>query len=245
VIEKERFGEGFVPVWVEREHEARYAFAAAFVHGVVLDCACGVGRGAKLFARNGADRVIALDASPGAARVATEHTDIAGAAASGVALPLRDASVDVYVSLETIEHVDDDVGFLREVRRVLRPGGVFICSTPNRTVSNPGLGADGQPINRHHVREYAREDFEALLRRFFGSIEMKGQNPVSRGFASLMERVATVLPPPIPARLLQVLKLPRFIYDRPSHHDVRSEDPRLLYEFAVAVCREPRRAEVG
>jgi SAM-dependent methyltransferase len=46
-------------------------------------------------------------------------------------LPLADQSVDLAYSVEVIEHLEDQFAFLREVRRVLRPGGRFVLTTPN------------------------------------------------------------------------------------------------------------------
>ena len=46
-------------------------------------------------------------------------------------LPLPDASVDLAYSVEVLEHLEDQFGFLREVQRVLRPGGRFVVTTPN------------------------------------------------------------------------------------------------------------------
>ncbi len=50
------------------------------------------------------------------------------------AIPLPDRSIDLVVSFETIEHVDDPAAFLRECARVLVPDGMLIVSTPNRPV---------------------------------------------------------------------------------------------------------------
>ena len=58
--------------------------------------------------------------------------------ADAVALPLRDNVCNVYISLETIGHIPNDGKFLREVVRTLKSEGLFICSTPNRIVLNPG-----------------------------------------------------------------------------------------------------------
>jgi 2-polyprenyl-3-methyl-5-hydroxy-6-metoxy-1,4-benzoquinol methylase len=49
-------------------------------------------------------------------------------------LPCESASFDVVVSFETIEHHDQHDDMMREIRRVLRPDGVLIISSPNRPV---------------------------------------------------------------------------------------------------------------
>ena len=77
------------------------------------------------------------------------------------ALPLADACVDCVVSFETIEHFDRQDDFLREVRRVLRPDGSFIVSTPDRDVYSPA----GSPANPFHVHELSRSEFASLLQR--------------------------------------------------------------------------------
>lgn len=47
-------------------------------------------------------------------------------------LPLRDAECDAVIALETIEHVENPRRFVRELRRVTRPGGLVLLSTPNQ-----------------------------------------------------------------------------------------------------------------
>lgn len=51
---------------------------------------------------------------------------------SGVALPFRDATFDVVMSLDVFEHIPDSDGHLREVGRVLKPGGCYLLQTPNK-----------------------------------------------------------------------------------------------------------------
>ncbi len=86
--------------------------------------------------------------------------------ADAARLPARDGAFDLYVSFETLEHVDDDRSLLREAKRVLAPGGVFLCSTPNRDFLSPGLTLEDRPRNPYHVREYSIAEFEALLGDF-------------------------------------------------------------------------------
>ena len=141
----------------------------------MLDVASGEGYGSALLAQT-ARSVVGLDISAdavayaGRAYPATNVNFIAGDAR---AIPLRDASVDVVVSFETIEHFHEQEDFVREIRRVLRPDGVFIVSTPDRdTYSSP----DSAP-NAFHMRELNRAEFRALLQRTFDYVVMQGQRP--------------------------------------------------------------------
>ena len=94
--------------------------------------------------------------------------------ADGTRLPLADASADVYVALETIEHVLDAAGFIREACRVLRPGGIVICSTPNRLMTNPGAGPAAKPNNPFHVREYSVDELSSMLSTEFTELIWRG-----------------------------------------------------------------------
>jgi GT2 family glycosyltransferase/glycosyltransferase involved in cell wall biosynthesis/ubiquinone/menaquinone biosynthesis C-methylase UbiE len=78
-------------------------------------------------------------------------------------MPLPDACVDMVVSFETLEHLGDHDRFLSEVRRVLRPGGLFLVSTPERDV----YSAPGQPKNPYHVLELTQPKFAQLLGTHF------------------------------------------------------------------------------
>jgi SAM-dependent methyltransferase len=90
-------------------------------------------------------------------------------------LPARDGAFDLYVSFETLEHVENDAALVREARRVLAPGGRFLCSTPNRDLLSPGLTLRDRPRNPYHVREYSTSELEALLTKVFSRVGLFGQ----------------------------------------------------------------------
>ena len=245
--ERERFGAGGVPPWVRREHVARWRFASRYVPGRrVADCACGVGEGTAMFADAGAASVDAFDVSPDAVAAARSRcaamTTVTVREASGTSLPLDDRSVDVFVCLETIEHVVEDEALVNELARVVTDDGVVICSTPNRTVTMPGRSADDDPWNPFHVREYSHAEFADLLGRRFASVEMFGQNRRAGWRVRGMTSLGRVLPGNLGGRLTSVLKLPRLAYDRDSHHAVVDLPAKGTCEYLVAVCRTPKRA---
>ena len=240
----ERATAGGVPPWVRFEHLARYRFAAGFARGrTVIDCACGDGTGADHFAAAGAVTVLAFDNDPDAVASAASRfgrDNLRFAVADATALPLGDSTADLYISLETIEHLPDATAFLREVVRVLRPGGTFVCSTPNRTVTYPGATLRTRPWNPFHVREYSEPEFVELLGRYFGRVELYGQNRQSGWYTRLAGWLGRRVSGMLAVRLNQVLKLPRFVVRRAGRHAVVPRAAGGHYEYLVAVCGEPK-----
>jgi len=233
-----------VPRWVRDEHAERYVFAAQFVSGKrVVECACGAGLWSARLAEAGAAQLDAFDRSEEAVRRArsrVRHRAAAFHVADATALPLAGACAEVFVSLETIEHLDDDRGFLAEAARVLRPDGVFICSTPNRSLTNPGRRLEHRPWNRWHVREYAQREFVELLAGRFAVVELYGQHPSSRWAAGSLRMIGRPLPA-VGALLGRFGKLGLALAQDDAPHRVVPAQPDLEYEFLVAVCRRPRR----
>ncbi|MGH9842992.1 MAG: class I SAM-dependent methyltransferase [Blastocatellia bacterium] len=78
--------------------------------------------------------------------------------------PFPDASFDVVVSVEVLEHVEADDRFVAHAHRVLRPGGLFLMTTPN--------GDFCRNTNPDHKRHYTREQLRGLLARHFGDVEV-------------------------------------------------------------------------
>ncbi|MCB4770663.1 methyltransferase domain-containing protein [Ancylobacter sp. Lp-2] len=171
-------GERFIPGTagsIAVEHQHRYAFAAGLVAGgAVLDIACGEGYGAALLARSAA-RVVGVDldadAVAHAARVYGGTGNLSFEAGDIGALPFADHSFDAVVSFETIEHVGDPRAALAELKRVLKPGGRLVVSTPDREVYTDLLNNR----NQFHLSELSAAEFGAELRRRFAHVVLCGQ----------------------------------------------------------------------
>ena len=177
--EKLKFtGERFLPgvggeIWYEHWH--RYHFAAKLVTGrEVLDVACGTGYGSALLARQ-ARHVVGADISDETiehARVFyAAMTNLAFRQADCAALPFPDANFDAVVCFETIEHIDAQATFLDEVRRVLRPEGFLVLSSPNKLEYSDRRGF----ANPYHLRELYREALASLLAPRFPYTKWFGQ----------------------------------------------------------------------
>jgi 2-polyprenyl-3-methyl-5-hydroxy-6-metoxy-1,4-benzoquinol methylase len=149
------------------EHLHRYAFAREYVRGKqILDIACGEGYGSKMLA-DAASRVVGVDICPDviahASRKYGDGDKLEFKVGSCISIPLPDHCVDGVVSFETLEHLAEQEEMLGEVKRVLRPGGFIILSTPDK------LYCTIIPKNHNpfHVRELTREEFSDLLHKTF------------------------------------------------------------------------------
>jgi SAM-dependent methyltransferase len=77
---------------------------------------------------------------------------------------LPDSSFDCVVAVEVLEHVEEDRAFLQQVHRVLKPGGIFLMTTPN--------GDWVKNSNPDHKRHYARRQLQELLSSLFVQVEV-------------------------------------------------------------------------
>lgn len=223
--------------WVRHEHLERYRFAAQFVRDrSVLDCACGDGTGATMLAAAGADSVLALDIDPDAFTAARDPI-VRHGTGDVRDLPLRRESVDVYVSFETIEHVEAAETVVAEAARVIRPGGTFICSTPNRHVYSPGHTTGARPWNPFHVRELDQDEFSGMLTERFMTVDLYGQNPRHRVRPYLIGRLGRLLPCDLAVRARQVAKLPMLLRDSAERHAVTPLTLGRPPEILLAVCQ--------
>lgn len=174
-------GERVIPGEVDpdlwREHVSRYLLARSWVSGArVLDAGCGTGYGAALLAETAA-HVTGLDLAPDALDYARAHypaSNLVFQQGECSKLPFADGEFDWVVAFEVIEHLPDADGFLREVRRVLRPQGRLAVSTPNRRF----YSEEHDYHNPFHVREFDGVEFEAALKTHFAHRLILEQNHV-------------------------------------------------------------------
>ena len=162
---------------IEYEHLHRYLFARALCRGLdVLDIASGEGYGTALLAQS-ARSVVGVEIDPatvGHAARAYARPNLRFMQGDARQIPLPDHAVDMVVSFETIEHFHEHGAFLDEVRRVLRPGGRVVMSSPDRDVYSPLNGR----VNAFHKHELTRDEFSALLRSRFAHVDMYMQRPL-------------------------------------------------------------------
>ncbi|MBU4241355.1 MAG: class I SAM-dependent methyltransferase [Actinobacteria bacterium] len=155
----------------------------------VIDIGCGEGYGPALLAESAHD-VLGVD-------IAEEvmHHARAGYTAPNLTFEVMDVSsldvpggsFDLAVSLQVIEHLADESGYLQEIARVLEPGGAALVTTPNRLTISPGSDT---PINPFHIREYTPEEFGNELAHHFARVEISGV--FHAGWLKLNERVKAV-----------------------------------------------------
>jgi SAM-dependent methyltransferase len=157
------------------EHRSRYRFAArlAAPGQRTLDVASGAGFGLELLAHAGACPIGVDYAAEALSDIRRRQPRARVVRADAACLPFPSASFDLVVSFETIEHVADACAFVKSIRRVLKPGGQLVLSTPNRAFGPP----ERHTSNPFHVREFSAGELRDLLARSFREVDLYGQRP--------------------------------------------------------------------
>ncbi|WP_073203262.1 class I SAM-dependent methyltransferase [Gracilibacillus kekensis] len=150
------------------EHLARYHFSVPHVYGRVLDLATGVGYGAHVIAKKckkQIEEIIGVDIDPEVIKYAQGQyyhplSSYQVEDVTDTKLPEKLGQFDVILSFETIEHIENEVQFMENIFKMLKPGGTLILSTP----FGEGKGIPcGSPF---HVHQMTENEFMQMFEKF-------------------------------------------------------------------------------
>jgi ubiquinone/menaquinone biosynthesis C-methylase UbiE len=171
-------GERFIPLdnlmndETAFEHLHRYHTVDKMIKGkVVLDIASGEGYGSAILAKS-ADKVFGIDVDAEVVKYAREKYSGVGNIEFLIGraenIPLPDHSIDIVVSYETIEHLDQPTQekFLQEVKRILKKDGKLVISTPDKANYSDRY----EYTNKFHLKEFTSEEFLGFLKNYFGHV---------------------------------------------------------------------------
>lgn len=144
-----------------------YVVAEDYVQGNVLEVGCGEGRGVALMMKKASQFTAVDKIEPVIKDLQQKYPE--GRFVSMNIPPLNslpDNTYDFVISFQVIEHIQNDALYLREIQRVLKPGGKALITTPNRSMS--------LSRNPWHIREYLPAELSKLAATIFKGVEMKG-----------------------------------------------------------------------
>tara|TARA_B110000908_G_scaffold159180_1_gene201097 strand:- start:583 stop:1359 length:777 start_codon:yes stop_codon:yes gene_type:complete len=152
---------------IYQRHLIAYKEAAKLISGTVLEIGSGEGYGIMELAPL-ADNYIAVDKYN--TEISDELMKTNNITFIQTEVPplkeIEDNSIDFVVTFQVIEHIKDDKMFLKEIYRVLKPGGKVILTTPNSMMS--------LTRNPWHIREYSPEQMGEMLKNSFDNYDLKG-----------------------------------------------------------------------
>jgi ubiquinone/menaquinone biosynthesis C-methylase UbiE len=218
----------------EKEHIDRYNFARKYATDkVVLDIACGSGYGSKILSQK-AKNVMGVDVSKKSVDYAnknfnSKNTKFFWGNATDLGF-IKEHSIDLVVSFETIEHLKNYERFLQEIKRVLKKEGILIISTPNKKFSSP---KSERPINPYHVIEFYYEGFNKLLRNCFDNVQFYGQTYIDF-IKYLKSKLISLFP-----RSLRRLLIPQKIRDSYNLRETGSISDKNVErcKYFIAICK--------
>lgn len=205
-----------------------YLEAAKLVSGDVLEIGAGEGYGIEYMASK-ADTYLTLDKRP--ISIDPKYKNVSFKQMNIPPLEgIDDNSFDFVVSFQVIEHIENDVKYVSEINRVLKPGGKFIVTTPNKKMS--------LTRNPWHVREYTIGELDTLLKKSFSAVDTQavfGNEKIMDYYEKNRASVRKItrfdifnLQYNLPRRLLQI---PYDILNRVNRKNLLKQNSNLVNEI--------------
>ena len=168
-------------------------------------------------------------------------------------LEFDEASFDVVTAFEVIEHLPDFRRFLGEVHRVLKLGGVFMVSTPNKLITSPGLK---RPLHPPHFHEFYCDEFYNVLEDAgFAVQSLCGQNRkqirtgIAKAWYIAKSWTLGTIYPWVPTAMIKFYKNRRYSYEpdlqmavtdryqvQQANYPTDFQEGDMVYAVMVAVC---------
>ncbi len=143
-----------------------YLLSKSYVKGNLIELGCGEGRGIAELS-DLVDHYTAIDKINSAIeKLKLKYPHFRFESCLFPPIPFPNNSFDSIVSFQVIEHLENDNLFLKEIHRILKPGGCAILTTPNRKMT--------LSRNPWHTREYTATELRSLCSKYFQNVQMKG-----------------------------------------------------------------------
>jgi len=143
-----------------------YLVAKPYVKGDLLELGCGEGRGVGHLAPLAKSYTAIDKIEPVISRLKEKYPQYIFQSGHFPPMPYPDNTYDSIVSFQVIEHIMDDELFIKEIYRILKPGGIALLSTPNILMT--------LTRNPWHTREYTAGQLIDLAKKYFNDVEMLG-----------------------------------------------------------------------
>lgn len=224
------------------ENLARFDFFQKIARGNrILDLGCGVGEGTEFLGEKSNQwDLFAIDLSYDAistAKKSSSNQSTHFLCMNVTCLAFADESFDAIISVEVIEHIPQVEKYLQEAYRILKPGGLFFFTTPNRLISSPTPGS----LWPDHVIEYSPSELKNLIASVFSHFNMMGESvPIfeENPFRKLMHRLAPFVKPVLPKwmRIRALPMLQSLINKDIKLSDVKITDDNIETKPTLIVC---------
>ncbi len=175
----------------------------------VLDLGCGFGETLQLLSDAGFLHLTGVEHSKETieqTKVLLDNTDVALIQGDGERTVFEDNSFDIILCLDVLEHVQSDTSVAKEIKRLLKPGGLFIGSTPYK-----GASFILDPENMRHLmalrkpthHHYTRKELRALFSNYIPNIAFERRGV---GLSQIVFLTTYVLLPFAKERIMKIRK---------------------------------------